>query len=154
MFWGYQAFGVLKGIGVSYRWVFRSDCKVFGSGWCFDPVLGFELVVWLRCFIWCDVRCLLYLTLLYIIFYTILYYYIIIIIYYILYILYYTLLFCSSSSHLPNIPLPLPFYSPPLIHSIRVGTYLYLFIFSSDLSNIPNQQSDPACFIGVDGWGV
>jgi hypothetical protein len=28
-------------------------------------------------------------------------------------------------------------------HSIRVGTYVCLFIYS-----------DPACFIGVDGWGV
>jgi hypothetical protein len=35
------------------------------------------------------------------------------------------------------------------IHSILVGTYIYLFIFLSQ-----SQISDPARSIGVDGWGV
>ena len=97
------------------------------------------------------------------------------------YILYYTLLFFSSllplpisslpfSSHLPynsilslflflshpissSFPFPILFlYNPlffcsnQLIHSIRVGTWIDLFIF------LPlSRQSDPACFIGVDG---
>ena len=43
-------------------------------------------------------------------------------------------IFCSF----PSLPLP-------LIQSIRVGTSLGLFIFP------PHRQSDPACFIGVDG---
>jgi hypothetical protein len=37
---------------------------------------------------------------------------------------------------LPLIPIPLS--SHPNIHSILVGTWIRLFIFSSDLSNIPN----------------
>ena len=55
-----------------------------------------------------DVRCILY--------------------YYILYILSYTILF--SSSDLPSLPIPLFLISSPIpnIHSIRVGTYIYLFI--------------------------
>jgi hypothetical protein len=73
--------------------------------------------------------------------YTIIHYYI---------ILYYTLLFPS----LPNIlisssPSPSPFLPsfyppllPPNIHSILVGTYIYLFIFQT------HQQSDPAQIIG------
>ena len=36
----------------------------------------------------------------------------------------------------------------PLIQSIRVGTYSRLFIFQT------HPTFDPACFIGVDGWGV
>ena len=57
---------------------------------------------------------------------------------------------------LPSSPLPLlPIFLPSLplfslIHSILVGTYIYLFIFNHNLP-IANQQSDPACFIGVDG---
>jgi hypothetical protein len=61
-----------------------------------------------------------------------------------LHILIYILLFSlspsSSSPFLPN-------HRILLIHSILVGTYIYLFIFSSDLSRC----FDPACFIGVDG---
>ena len=41
----------------------------------------------------------------------------------------------------------LPFFSPNLlIQSIRVGSSISLFIF-----NHPFPNSDPACFIGVDG---
>ena len=89
----------------------------------------------------------------------------------------YTILFCSllSSSFLfpslpflysPSLPSSFPISSSllsssnpnplqsssaliPLIHSIRVGSSISLFIFQSHLSNI--QESDPACFIGVDG---
>ena len=65
-----------------------------------------------------------------------------------------TLLF--SSIHLPlffqsSLPfLPFPIYPIPIliIQSIRVGIWISLFIFN------PHQQFDPACFIGVDGWGV
>jgi hypothetical protein len=75
-------------------------------------------------------------------------------------ILYYTFLFLSWSSDL-FFPSPLPIYSPlpsspilfflPNIHSILVGTYIYLFIlFQYSWSQI----SDPARSIGVDGWGV
>ena len=116
-----------------------------------------------------DVRCLCIYV--YIIYYIILLYiyYILYIILYIIILLYYLLSYLilysfsspilpillsqstsSSSSPLfpllpssfPSIFLPFP---NPLIQSIRVGTYLWLFIFSS------NQQFDPACFIGVDG---
>jgi len=41
-------------------------------------------------------------------------------------------------SDIPLLPLP-------NIHSILVGTWIGLFIFQT------HQQSDPACFIGVDG---
>ena len=86
--------------------------------------------------------------------------------------------FLSSSlpihhSHLPflssSFPILIPIYL--LIHSILVGTYIYLFIFNPDLFPhylisfytcrhlhtliyIPDSSknnSDPACFIGVDG---
>ena len=49
----------------------------------------------------------------------------------------YIFIFSSSSNTSTN------------IHSILVGTYIYLFIFSSDLPN--PQISDPARSIGVDG---
>ena len=74
----------------------------------------------------------------------------------------------SISLFIFNPPLPNPFFLsllpsshthphshlPSNIHSIRVGTWIRLFIFSSDLSSISSKQTDPACFIGVDGWGV
>jgi len=66
------------------------------------------------------------------------YCYYILLLYYILLYIYYTLpLFPSSSSSIPSLDLSsslLPLPSHPLIHSILVGTYIYLFIFSSVLS--------------------
>ena len=62
------------------------------------------------------------------------------------------LFFCSPHLFFPS-PLPLPsiFFSHPNIsfHSIRVGIWIHLFIFFQY-----SGQFDPACFIGVDGWGV
>ena len=60
------------------------------------------------------------------------------------------LLFSHSSSSSPSDPNPLLPLSFPilLIQSIRVGTWIYLLIL------FPIRQFDPACFIGVDGWGV
>ena len=95
--------------------------------------------------------------------YYILYYYILLYIYY--YILYYTLLFCSSfplssyssllfflsspflssSSH-PTLLSPIP-----SSHSLNTCRHLLMFIYIAITS--PG-YSDPACFIGVDGWGV
>jgi len=110
--------------------------------WCFVLVLEFDI----RCYI--------------------VYYYYIIILYYILlyiyyYILYYTILYSSilipSSSPLPisssqyppshlfsyssflsfsSFPLPNLLLSFLLIHSILVGTYIYLFIFNPNPSRI------------------
>ena len=61
---------------------------------------------------------------------------------------------CSQSISLfPSSLLPSQYSSPPnpLIHSIRVGSSIYLFIFSSDLSNIPNQTIRPRMFYR-SGW--
>jgi hypothetical protein len=59
----------------------------------------------------------------------------------------------SFSSHpYPNLSsslLPFPIFQTHLIHSILVGTYIYLFILFQ-----LSRCVDPACFIGVDGWGV
>jgi hypothetical protein len=75
-------------------------------------------------------------------------------------VLFFLLLLYSSSVLFPPPPNPLPLLptspsSPPLlppslpllpnIHSILVGTYIYLFIFN------PQEHSDPARSIGVDG---
>ena len=105
------------------------------------------------CFVF-DVRCYIiyYIIIYYIIIYTYTYTYTIIIIYYIIhyyyYILSYTILFSSSVLLFPSFPIlsssssfPFPISSPispplphqsspphPNIHSIRVGTYIYLFI--------------------------
>jgi hypothetical protein len=117
--------------------------------------------------------------------YTIIYYTILLLYYY--YILYYTLLFfCSLPNTLPLLIYsifyshPLLFPSPPSIlpniHSILVGTYIYLFILFCSLPKYltPHKLSegclewcsficvvfgsvlcfDPARSIGVDGWGV
>ena len=55
--------------------------------------------------------------------------------------------YSSIPSLFPSHPsLLLPSFPILLIHSIRVGTYIHLFIFSTSINN-----SDPACFIGVDG---
>ena len=51
-----------------------------------------------------------------------------------------------SSLLIPSSPPLLFLYSHPLIHSIRVGIWISLFIFSPH-----PRQSDPSCFIGVDG---
>ena len=135
-------------------------CGVYVLSWCsglaFEGlafVLAFELVLTL------GVYYIIYYTIIY---YTIIYYIILLYIIHIhihihillLYIiLSYTLLFFLT------LPLPyLPFSSdlssssflssssPFNIHSIRVGTYIYLLISRSPINN-----SDPACFIGVDG---
>ena len=45
--------------------------------------------------------------------------------------------------------LPLPIILPLLIQSIRVGIWIYLLILFQLY-----RCFDPACFIGVDGWGV
>ena len=109
-------------------------CLILGN-----PFGCFELVLT------CGV--ILYYYILYIIYYILLYIY-----YYITIILSYTILFFYllffSSSFLPLLSLPLPYllfqsfpYSPllsHLIHSIRVGTSIYLFIF---LYNIQRQSS-------------
>ena len=79
--------------------------------------------------------------------YYIIYY--IIIIYYILYIYYYYIYYTLLSSDLSPLLFPisslpiLPFQ--PLIHSIRVGTYIYLLILfhSSDLSSVLFSSSIP-----------
>ena len=90
-----------------------------------------------------DVRCY------YILYYIL--YLIIILLYYILnyyYILYYTLLlsfssplllfpiFSSSTFSSSFLSIPHPIFSSSNIQSIRVGTYIYLFIYSSDLSSL------------------
>ena len=93
-----------------------------------------------------DVRCLCLCYILYItIIYYILYYIILLLLYTISYtilllysILYYTLLLFNPISSLPFLPI-IPILSPHLIysfynhliHSIRVGTYLRLFIFQT-----------------------
>ena len=74
-----------------------------------------------------DVRCYI---IYYILYYYILYIYIYIYYYYIL--LSYTILFLFFFSSFPS--LPFYSYSNPLIHSIRVGTYIYLFIFHKNLT--------------------
>ena len=76
------------------------------------------------CSCWFDVRC--YITI--IISYTILF-----------------LFFWSSSFS------PFPSHPPLLIHSIRVGVYCWILISQT---HHPQSKTDPACFIGVDGWGV
>ena len=122
-----------------------------------ERLLTFELVLTLGV--------ILYIILLYIIYYTIIYYILYIYIYIYIYIYYYILYYplpssvlLLLSSHLPNIPLPLPSLLPllsllflpniPLIQSIRVGVYCWILISQTHL---PIRQSDPACFIGVDG---
>ena len=141
-------------------------------------MLGLGVMFWAGV----DVRCyIVYYIHYYILYYYILlYYYIIhytyIYYYYILYLILYSspllsLLFLfpsySSSPHLYSSILPFssppsllffpilispssqyPYLFPILIQSIRVGIWIHLFIFN------PHQQFDPACFIGVDGWGV
>jgi hypothetical protein len=109
--------------------VFRSDCKVFGcisskseQNWCFELLegyLAFELVLYI---------------ILYIIIHILLYYTL-----HIYYIIYYTILFLFflSFSHSPlpilispsssDLSLLMPNHN---IHSILVGTYIYLFIFN------------------------
>jgi hypothetical protein len=68
-------------------------------------------------------------------------------------LLYYTLLFFLSFIFQSNPPFLLfilwSIISLPNIHSILVGTYIYLFIFYQYLPG----QSDPARSIGVEGRG-
>ena len=104
--------------------------------------------------VWCYI--LYYTIILYIISYTIIIYYIL------YYTLSYTILFfCPSSSHSSDLPsvlsssslLSSPLFSSLLlffwyilpIHSIRVGTYIYLFIFQT------HQQFSPRMFYR-SGW--
>ena len=86
---------------------------------------------WCSCWVWCFVLMLTYGVILY---YTIILLYI----YYITIIIYYTILFPSiSSSHIFSSS-PSDLSSLISFHSIRVGTYIYLFIFSpSFLSLFP-----------------
>ena len=115
---------------------------VFGAG------VMFRAGGWLRCDV---VRICVVLTLS-VIHYTYLYITIIIlylILYLILYyILSYTILYFSSPLSFPflysssSYPILLIPSHSSHIHSILVGTYIYLFIF------FPNQQSDPAQIIG------
>jgi len=114
-------------------------CSVLVDGW---GVLAFELVFWF------DVRCCIILyyilypiPILYIIYYTIYY---TILLYLILYSPSPSPLLIYSSNPLPfpiSSSLPLLFYSsyshPLPNHSILVGTYMRLFIYSSDLSSFP-----------------
>ena len=127
--------------------------------WCF------VLVWWCRFeLVWCLVLYIIYYILLYIYYYYILLYIIhILLLYYYTYtiIIYYTILFYSSSSLLPfhlsshTLLIPLPpsllliysFPSSSFILYLSVLTYTYLYYLTQ-------QISDPACFIGVDGWGV
>ena len=146
-------------VSISIRLSF--DVLVGVLSWC----IGLCLSIWHSS--WCWHQVLLYYTLLLYIYYiTIIIYYIVhIYYYYISYILYYTLLFCSS---IPFLPFPIfsssqyssslhsqsflsqssipPFPIQKL--SIRVGIWISLFIFQT------HPTFDPACFIGVDGWGV
>ena len=81
-----------------------------------------------------DVRCLCIYV--YIIYYIILLYIILLYI-----IISYTILFCSI--YLPSSSSPFLPSSKQLIHSIRVGTYIRLFIFHSDLSSVLFSSSIP-----------
>ena len=139
-------------------------CILLVSGLC----LCFELVCWCLCFVLVLYYIIISYT--YIILLSYIYYYYILYIYY-YYILYYTLL--SSIlffSFLPSsIPLPLSQYSfytcrelHLLIYTLQIysssPSFLPLSSFPSLLFlphlfsySLPNQQSDPACFIGVDG---
>ena len=86
-----------------------------------------------------DVRCyILYITIIY---YIIIYYTYYIIIHILIYVLFLSPLLLFLSSILPPhllFPSPLPpLPSLPNIHSIRVGTYIYLFIFNPDLFLLP-----------------
>ena len=153
-------------------WSVSGWCSMFGAGvmlLCFGVIVRYSTVFhpnpsrigvwaggWLFVFWGFDIRCYIvyyFYTYTIIISYTIIILYITIIILYITIILYiyYTLLLSSS---------PLPFlyilyhlfcssllhHAHPNIHSILVGTYIYLFIFyllflsSSDLSSIPPRQ--------------
>ena len=147
-----------------YRWAFEglswcsSVCRMIGVGLLYYPsnnstphVLSEWMVEVCRFEVYRFGLCLcfvLVLTLGVILYITIIYY-ITIISYLILYSSYSSdlLLFLSFSPSSVLFLLILSFL-PILIHSIRVGIWIHLFI------NNPIQQSDPACFIGVDGWGV
>ena len=116
--------------------VFVSGCvlSVWRLTWCSRFRLVFD--------VWCYYYILLYIHII-----------ISIIIYYIT--ISYLILY--SSYHLSSSPLSnIPFLSSshlsnlliPFIQSIRVGSSISLFIFQTQ------PTFDPACFIGVDGWGV
>ena len=62
-----------------------------------------------------------------------------------IYLISYLILYSSFPSSVLSFPTPLPFLYNPLIQSIRVGSSLCLFIFSSDQSSNPR-------IIGVTCW--
>jgi hypothetical protein len=122
-------------IGLKYVFMFRDGYWCLCSWWC-DCLFRFLAGVTLGV--------------------TYIYYYILLYI-----ILYYTLLSSTiQPSHLPNnnpFPLLLPF-SPPIFYHPFHFSYSPLFpsplIFLLSSFLVPIIISDPACFIGVDGWGV
>ena len=147
-----------------------------GLGFMFRSGLGFELLNW--CLTYGVILYITIIILLYYILYIIhthIYYILYIILYYTLYLILYSsfssflspqllsqsisssLILYSSSSSYSSLPSPLPSPTFKVYVSVFIVGYLYLldvYVLSSSQSHplsIFHRDSDPACFIGVDG---